>query len=278
MKYAVYTGCFGPFADARVLAEMARDAEEAGWDGFFVSDHLLWTQPENFQVIDPWIALGCIATATSRIKIGPMVTPIPRRRPAKLAREIITLDRLSEGRLVLGVGSGHDIFREYGAFGEAADRTVLGEKLDEGLEVLMGLLSGRPYSYEGKHYRVDNVQYLPPPAQTHIPVWVAGMWPNKKPFSRAARWDGAFPIGRDNLLTPEDIRLAVQYLSEQAPPGKAIEVVHNGPPLIGNPAAQEIAAAFEQAGVTWWLEWFDRWYRFTFEELRENVRKGPPVA
>jgi alkanesulfonate monooxygenase SsuD/methylene tetrahydromethanopterin reductase-like flavin-dependent oxidoreductase (luciferase family) len=278
MKYAVYTTNFGPYGDARSLAQLARDAEEAGWDGFFIWDHVLWTYPQNHPTYDPWVALAAIASMTNRIKIGALVTPVARRRPWKLAREIVTLDHLSNGRIVLGVGSGHDMFKEYSAFGESTDLRLHGEMLDEGLDVISGLCSGEPFSYEGKHYQIKDAHFLPAPVQQpRIPVWVAGMWPHKKPLRRSARWDGVVPIGTTAMLTPDDIRTIIAYIQEHRTSDGPFDVVCSGTPLAGSEDAQERAAAFEAAGATWWLESFVPWREQAVEQVWETVRNGPPV-
>ena len=104
MKFAIYVPNFGPFGNARVLADLAREAESAGWDGFFIWDHVIWSSPEEQPVVEPWVALTAIAMATERIRIGPIITPLPRRRPWQVARQAASLDQLSGGRLILGVG------------------------------------------------------------------------------------------------------------------------------------------------------------------------------
>jgi alkanesulfonate monooxygenase SsuD/methylene tetrahydromethanopterin reductase-like flavin-dependent oxidoreductase (luciferase family) len=278
MKFAVYTPNFGPLAEPRVLAETAREAEEAGWDGFFIWDHVLWTYPENHPTYDPWVALAAIATVTHRIRLGVLVTPVARRRPWKLAREAVTLDHLSGGRLVLGVGSGHDMFKEYSAFGESTDLVTHGEMLDEGLEVISGLWSGEPFSYEGKHYHIREAHFLPGPVQQpRIPVWVAGMWPYKKPLRRSARWDGVVPIGTKAELTPDDIRVIGSYVREHRTSQEPFDIVCSGTLLAGDDDAIERAAAFEAAGATWWLEHFVPWDKRSVDEQRDAVRNGPPV-
>src|SRR5215211_309557 len=131
MRYAINMPHFGPFGDPRRLAELAREAEQAGWDGFFLWDHLLFEQP--LPMVDPWVAMAAMAMTTERIKLGALVTPLPRRRPRKLAREIVTLDHLSNGRLIVGVGIGGDWWGEYSAFGESPDDKLHAAMLDEGL-------------------------------------------------------------------------------------------------------------------------------------------------
>ena len=189
MKYAIYSPGFGAFSDPRILAGLAHDAEDAGWDGFFLWDHVLFTMFGNAPIGDPWITLAAMATATERIRLGTLVTPVPRRRPWMLARELTTLDHLSHGRMVLGVGIGEDRFgREYSAFGEPSGAATHAVMLDEGLDVITGLWRGEPFSYSGQHYHVEDVTFLPTPIQRpRIPIWVAGNWPHKKPFRRAAQ-------------------------------------------------------------------------------------------
>src|SRR5918994_3738575 len=152
-RYGVSVPNFGVGVDARAIAELAREAEEGGWEGFFLWDHLLAFSPGPVPVVDPWVALTAVALSTSRVWLGPMVTPLPRRRPAKLARETASLDHLSGGRLILGVGIGAMPY-EYDYLGEEADTRVRGAMLDEGLEVLTGLWSGEPFGHHGEHYRV----------------------------------------------------------------------------------------------------------------------------
>jgi alkanesulfonate monooxygenase SsuD/methylene tetrahydromethanopterin reductase-like flavin-dependent oxidoreductase (luciferase family) len=185
MQYALDLPPFGELADARALAALAHEAEDAGWDGFFIWDHIQ-TEP-SMPVADPWVALSALAMTTERIRLGALVTPLPRRRPWKLARETVTLDRLSNGRLILGVGIGSDHWHhELSTFGEPVDDQTRAAMLDEGLEVLTGLWSGEPFSHQGQHYTVQSARFLPMPVQSpRIPIWVAGIWPRKAPLRRA---------------------------------------------------------------------------------------------
>ena len=216
MKYGFSAPNFDYCGDARVLAGLARDAEGAGWDGFFVWDHLQFGDEEP--TADPWIALAAAAVGTERIRLGPLITPVPRRHIAKLAREVTTLDHLSNGRVILGVGAGTDLLPEYTAFGDCGDPKIRAAMLDEGLEVLVELLSGKPVSHDGEHYRVECPAFQPPVQQPRVPVWVAATWPVRKPFRRAARWDGVVPIPRDLMsggaIEPADLRELVAYVNE----------------------------------------------------------------
>ncbi|MDQ3855980.1 MAG: LLM class flavin-dependent oxidoreductase, partial [Chloroflexota bacterium] len=265
---------FGLYSDPRLMADLAREAEESGWDGYFIWDHIgaAWPPP----IADPWIVLTAIAMTTGRIKLGPMVTALPRRRPWKVAREAVTLDHLSGGRLILAVGLGSDVGQEYSCFDESTDDRLHAEMLDEGLEVLKGLWSGETFSYEGRHYRINGARFLPTPVQQpRIPIWVAGTWPIRKPFRRAARWDGVCPIGRDGEMTPEDFREMVAYIQEHRAGDGPFEVVASGR-TTGTDRKRdgETVAAYAEAGATWWQEGFD--WNHTLEQVRERIHNGPP--
>lgn len=277
MRFALYVPNFHTFGHVPTVVALARAAEAAGWDGFFLWDHLLpdadaYGEP----VADPWIALAAIASATTRIRLGALVTPLPRRRPWKLARETATLDQLSQGRLVVGAGIGGDWWREYSAVGEPADARQHGTMLDEGLAVLTGLWSGQPFSYRGAHYTVDAARFLPPPAQVpRPPIWVAGVWPGTRPFRRAAQWDGIVPTGRTGPLSPADISAMLAYIAAHRTATTPFDVVYSGR-THEQPRAEAAAtvAAFAAAGVTWWLESF--WAEATADEVHAVIAQGPP--
>jgi alkanesulfonate monooxygenase SsuD/methylene tetrahydromethanopterin reductase-like flavin-dependent oxidoreductase (luciferase family) len=219
MQFAIDLPPFGPFSDPHLVAELAHEAEEAGWHGFFLWDHMNYRldgSPEPVSIADPWIMLSAIALRTTSIKLGPMVTPVPRRRPWKLARETVTLDHLSGGRLVLGVGLGSDADGEYHDFGEPIDPKEQGARLDEGLAILTRLWNGEEVSYQGQHYQLAQVQFRPTPVQQpRIPIWVAGIWPHPKPFRRAAQFDGVYPQQHGRALTPEDLRQILAFIQAQ---------------------------------------------------------------
>lgn len=279
MQFAMDIPHFGPFSDPHLVAELAHEAEETGWDGFFLWDHMNYRLPASpgpLVVADPWIQLAAIALRTSRIKLGPMVTPLPRRRPWKLARETVTLDQLSGGRLILGIGLGSDRSGEYRDFGEATDDRVRGEMLDEGLAVLTGLWSGEELSYQGQHYQLSQVQFLPKPLQQpRIPIWVAGNWPHKKPFRRAAQFEGVFPLMLERALTPDDYREILAYTAARRPQTAAFAVVVGGL-TSGTDKAQDTAlmASFAEAGANWWLESF--FPHHSLEQVRQRIHQGPP--
>jgi alkanesulfonate monooxygenase SsuD/methylene tetrahydromethanopterin reductase-like flavin-dependent oxidoreductase (luciferase family) len=277
MKFGLSVPNFGAFGSAHTLMSLAQDAEKAGWDGFFIWDHI--NRAWKADVVDPWIALAAIATATERITIGALVTPIPRRRPWKLAREVISVDHLSNGRLVfaVGIGSSGGLDAEWANFGEETDLKTRAKMLDEGLDILTGLWSGETFSYEGEFYQVKQTQFLPKPV-SKIPIWVGGYWPNKPPFRRAARWDGVIPLGRDGLATPDDIRAAVAYTMEHRTTDAPFDVVHINPPV-----DSELTRSYADAGATWWLEeiipqhfggdWESAW---PVEAMHRRIQSEPP--
>ena len=250
MKRGLFVAPFDELVDPRVVADLAVAAEERGWDGLFVWDHIAYRAPVR-AVADPWIVLSAVASATRTLRIGPMVTPLARRRVQKLARETVTLDLLSQGRLTLGVGLGSDNSGELGPWGEELDPRKRAALLDDGLERLVQLWAG---------------EFQPRPVQQpRIPVWVAARWPNRRPVRRAARWDGLFPIelpGPDALaeLTAE-IREARSGLM-----GEPFDVV-------AEVAPGEDPAPWEAAGATWAFTDFGRQPRVA--EVREVIAAGP---
>ncbi|MCP3856767.1 MAG: LLM class flavin-dependent oxidoreductase [Actinomycetia bacterium] len=198
MLHALTLPPYGGLADPHALAEIAATAERAGWDAVFLWDHVLRRPDEPQEIADPWVAMAAMAMATERVRLGPMVTPITRRRPIKLAREATTLDHLSRGRLTLGLGLGVDTTRELSAFGEIIDPRIRGQRLDEGVELLCAFWSGDEVDYRGEHFVADRVVVLPRPLQRpRIPLWFAARGDARKPVRRAARYDGLFPIEVD---------------------------------------------------------------------------------
>ena len=265
MKHGVLTTNFGPCGDPKVLIELAQIAESSGWDGFFVWDHLQW--PGMEPAADPWVALGAIAAMTNKVHVGPLVTPLPRRDIVKLAREAITLDHLTDGRLILGVGLGWQAAPEFTGFGHESDLRVRGEMLDEGLEVLSRLISGEAVNHAGRHYQIVTEQPFAKPRR--IPIWVAGQWPAKKPFRRAAHWDGVVPMSKaafeGGSVSPDDVRELRKLMAEECEQRTPFDIVTMGR---GN------IQAFADAGVTWRV---DSIVPFTqsLDEMRIAIRAGP---
>jgi len=297
MKYGMSLPNFGACFDPRTLAEMAREAEAAGWDGFFLWDHVQFMPTPT---VDPWVALAAIALATERLRIGPLVTPLPRRRPVKLARETVSLDHLSDGRLVLGVGIGAGPW-EWDYLGEETDLRTRGAMLDEGLDLLTRLWSGEPVVHEGRFYRyrgdlgpgrpeVNPTPLLPRPRQSpRIPIWVAGTWPRKPPFRRAARWDGVVPLADDGgfgrRLTPAEVRHMLAYVEQHRTSEAAFDVVIGGHTAGADRAGDRATVEpYAEASATWWLEDVSPWpFGWTwqgpwpFAAMRERIRRGPPA-
>jgi alkanesulfonate monooxygenase SsuD/methylene tetrahydromethanopterin reductase-like flavin-dependent oxidoreductase (luciferase family) len=270
MKFGFYTPNFDFCGDARVLADLAYEAEDAGWDGFFIWDHLQFTEP----TADPWIALTAMALRTQRIRLGPLVTPLPRRHVAKLAREVITLDHLSNGRVILGVGAGFPSLPDYAAFGDGSDPKIRAAKLDEGLEVLAGLWSGNPVSHHGVHYQVECGAFQQTFQKPRVPVWVAAKWPATKTLQRAARWDGIVPVGTNGLeVEPKDLHSVVAYIRERRGADAEFDVIRFG--RTEDPHDTAMVEACTHAGATWWIE-----YIFTrgssLEATRTRLHQGPP--
>jgi alkanesulfonate monooxygenase SsuD/methylene tetrahydromethanopterin reductase-like flavin-dependent oxidoreductase (luciferase family) len=260
---------FDALADPRVVADLAVDAEAAGWDGFFVWDHLLYADPVR-AIADPWVCCAAVAARTTRLVLGPMVTPLSRRRPHVLARQAASLDLLSNGRLVLGFGLGDDgDVGELSRFGEETDAKTRAAMLDEGLELLAGLLSGARVQHEGTYFTARHVELLPPATRPGgIPVWIAGRWPNRAPLRRAARWDGLFVIGTD---APADVRAASDALA-------ALRAEHGrtraASDLVVRIQPGDAVEPWADAGATWVLTQVGP-YAMDLDAVRKVVRSGP---
>ncbi len=276
MRFGLFVPPFGPFADVRRLADLAAQAEQTGWDGFFVWDHVLG--PENVALADPWVALSAVACTTSRLRLGPLVTPLARRRPWIVARQAVTVDHLSDGRLVLGVGLGGDGWRELSAFGEAVDDQHRGRVLDEAIGLVTALCSGEPVAHEGTAFHVGDVRFLPPARQTpRIPIWVGGLWPNRAPLRRAARHDGVFPIGAGGSLSALEVQEMAAYIARHRSVSTPFDIVLRGRygPRWPSEARAELRE-LESEGVTWWLESVD--HREPVDAVEELVAVGPPTT
>ena len=262
MKYAI---SIPPFTDPRTVVSMAVDAEAAGWDGVFLWDHLQWRPDVRPDVHDPWVLLGAIAQVTERVLIGTLVTPLSRRRPVVVAKHLTTLDHLSGGgRTMFSVGLGEPPVEDFSAFGDESDPRTRGVMLDEALAVLDGLLRGGPFSYEGKHYKADADLRPGPVTRPRPPIWVAGVVPNQRPLRRAAHWDGVVPIGRRDLLRPQELADYLALGGERRPGWDVVSPWAPGVP----------AAEYAAAGATWLFESarpIDDWV----EEFHSRLRRGP---
>jgi len=282
MKSGINIPNFGWFGDIDTLVEIAIEVEDAGWDGFYLWDHILVFKQEDMVLpfVDPWIALAAIACNTKRIRLGPLITPLPRRRPWIVARQALTVDHLSNGRLTLGVGLGAPADVEFEYFGEESDAIVRAEKLDESLDIINGLLSGEKFSHKGKHFHLEEMTFLPKPKQDGgIPIWVGGSYPFKAPFRRAALYDGVVPIHSKwpESLMPDHVKHVLEMVDSEREDLKGFEVAVAGE-TTGTDSASEKAKidSWEKAGVTWWLEDING-MRAEIDELYERIRLGPPA-
>lgn len=277
MNFGIYLPNYGDAISARNLAELANTAEKAGWDGFFIFDHILVSKNKGHQMVDPWVALAAMAMTSEHIRLGTTVTPVARRRPWKLARETVTLDHLSKGRLTLAVGLGAPEQAEFASFGEPTNPRIRAEKLDEGLDILTGLWTGKPFSYHGKHYQVDKIKFRPTTLQSpRIPVWVGGYWPNKAPFRRAALWDGALPLKHGGAMRAKDFNALKTFIDRQRASDSPYDIVAMG--YLRNKTKDKQRTtldALEMTGVTWWLESFFQ-LKHSYDSLLSHVDQGPP--
>jgi len=271
LRYGLYLPAFGPFGDPAVLVDLALRAEASGWDGVFLWDHLVH---DALPIADPWTTLGAIAQATRDLRFGPMVTPLPRRRPWVVARHASALSRLSGGRLILGTGLGSDEFGDLSRFGEPTSLPTLSAMYDEGLAVVRGVWSGRPFRHDGQHYHVTLGEGVPGPHP--IPVWVASLTSHPRVLRRAAGCDGIFPIRENRILAPDEVAgLLAELRRAGLPEGRAfdIAVAGNASPAWREPVMADLAG-LAQAGMTWWMEsliHFD-----PLELSLEIVDAGPP--
>jgi alkanesulfonate monooxygenase SsuD/methylene tetrahydromethanopterin reductase-like flavin-dependent oxidoreductase (luciferase family) len=269
MDFGFYIPNFGPCGDARVLADLAALAEACGWDGVFLWDHLQFVEP----AVDPWVALTAMALGASRIRLGPLVTPLPRRHPAKLAREVVSLDRLSAGRVTLGLGAGFPLLPDYAAFGDEPDRRVRAAMLDEGLEVLARLLSGEPVSHRGAHYRIECPAFAPPVQRPHPPIWIAAQAGAARPLRRAVRWDGVAVVGERGLDIDAGDLAAITDFARRERAGRPFDVVRFG--MSRDAGDTALAAASAKAGATWWVEHVHA-HQGSRADIEARIRRGPP--
>src|SRR5919199_5916748 len=277
-EFYVRYGFIIPKGDPRTVAELAREVEEANWDGAFYFDAI--NVGEGWEIYDPWVVMAAMAMRTERVRIGAMLTPPARRRPWKLARETMTLDHLSGGRLVLPVGLGALDDGGFSKVGEPTDRGVRARLLDESLEILTGLWSGEPFAYEGEHYRVEEMTFRPPPLQRpRIPIWVVGAWPSEKSMRRVLRYDGGLPAAVGGGaeapgVTPETIGEIKRYVEENREADGAFDIVWEGQTPGEDPGrADSIVRPFAEAGATWWIE--SMWTPPNQpEDLRVRIEQG----
>jgi alkanesulfonate monooxygenase SsuD/methylene tetrahydromethanopterin reductase-like flavin-dependent oxidoreductase (luciferase family) len=274
MKHGLFLPAFDGLADVERMSDLAVLAEEAGWDGFFVWDHLRYPAPVQ-EILDPYICLALMAARTSRITLGPMVTPLNRRRPQVVARQAVTLDRLAQGRLVMGFGIGDDYpGDEFASFGELADAKDRGRALDEGLAIFQGLVSGEPVNITGEYFVANDVSFQPTAHRSDgIPVWTAGRWPNRAPIRRAARYQGMIVI---QMTEPEQVLELTAQLSAAGADLEHFDIVvwaQRDEKMVYR--ADERYAQWADSGVTWFLTGPGP-FNLVYDEVREYVASGPP--
>jgi alkanesulfonate monooxygenase SsuD/methylene tetrahydromethanopterin reductase-like flavin-dependent oxidoreductase (luciferase family) len=241
MRHGLSIPPVGALSDPHALVELARAAEGHGWDGFFLWDHLQRPADEPLGLADPWIALAAVAGRTTTIRLGPMVTPVARRRPLKLAHETATLDQLSRGRLTLGVGLGVDAGGEFSRTGEQIDPKVRGEMLEEGVTLLDQLLRGEPVVHRGTHYTLDGITLAPTGVQQpRVPIWLAARGHTLAPVRRAARFEGLALLA----ITPERLGEIVECVREERGHLEGFDFAIWATP-------DQSLAAYEQQGATW---------------------------
>jgi alkanesulfonate monooxygenase SsuD/methylene tetrahydromethanopterin reductase-like flavin-dependent oxidoreductase (luciferase family) len=280
MKFGLDIPITGEYADINKLIDLALDAEKAGWDGFFLWDTLWDSTSPNKDTADPIVALSALALKTKKLRLGLMLTPIVRRRPWKFAKEMVSIDHLSKGRLIVGLGLGFNN-NELSNFNEETDPKIRGEKLDEAIEILIGLWKGDEFNFKGKYYRITNVQLKPTPYQKpRIPIWVGGFWPSKKPFRRAAQLDGMYPgvinpdpNSKEDIMTIENFKEIFYYLKTHRQTMDSFDIMHYGFTPNDPYEAGKIVNEWKKAGLTWWAESNDR---KTLNEHRERIISGPP--
>jgi alkanesulfonate monooxygenase SsuD/methylene tetrahydromethanopterin reductase-like flavin-dependent oxidoreductase (luciferase family) len=258
--------------DPRELADIAALAEAAGWDGVFSFDAIAIG---DIELYDPWVVLAAMAMRTERVRLGLIVAAPSRRRPWKLARETMTLDHLSGGRLILPVGLGTLDDAGFGNVGEPTGARTRAELLDEALEILEGLWSGEPFAYAGRHHRFGAMTFRPPPVQRpRIPIWVVGAWPHERSMRRVLRWDGIVT----QTGAPDEVRAIAAYVARERDPAvqdRAFEIVVQGSTPADDPdAAAEAVRAYLGTGATWWID--ADWDSPTVDSVRRRAMAGPP--
>lgn len=271
MRYGLELPNGGLCAAPRILAEFAALAEQVGWDGIFLEDYVVYYSSDRL-TYDPWVSLAAMAMRTEHIRLGTAVTALARRRPWQLARQLATLDHLSGGRMILAVGLGDPL--DFSRFGETADSRVRAEMLDEGLEILAGLWSGEAFSYEGRHFHLDEVTFLPRPRQVpRIPVWVGGSAERKGPPERAGRWDGFMPVPKEGKhLTPDDVRSSGAAIEKRRGSLDGFDIAVGGLARGEDPEGESRLPELAEAGVTWWLEGV---YAADYATMRDAIARGP---
>ena len=265
MRFAIEFAGAGATADPRILGELAHIAEASGWDGAFLEDYIVHHSAAGIPTCDPWVALAVMAMRTDRVRLGTEVTALPRRRPWKLAREVATLDHLSEGRMVLGVGLGDVNDPGFTAVGEPTALRTRAELLDESLAIIDGIWREEPFSFTGRHYHIEELWFQPKPLQRpRVPIWIGGGWPNRGLRRRAPRWDGicayldtgSFNVWEDQ--TPEYVAEVRQLLASAGRTLEDYDIVTGGRARGDDwDHDAEVISSLDAAGATWWVEYVE---------------------
>jgi alkanesulfonate monooxygenase SsuD/methylene tetrahydromethanopterin reductase-like flavin-dependent oxidoreductase (luciferase family) len=264
--------------DPQTMAEFAALAEASGWDGVFVEDYIIWQGDQNVPTFDPWVLLAGMAVRTKRVRLSTQITPLARRRPWKVACEATTLDHLSNGRAILGVGLGDNVTINdfsFSAFGEEMDAKRRAKMLDEALDILVGLWSGESFSYDGEFYHVNKVRLLPRPVQQpRIPIWIGGAYPLKGPTQRAARWDGACLYrNKTHYMMPEDVRTLKILVEGQQGASAPYDICVGGSKRRDDwDEERAYITSLAEAGITWWTEYVPP---DDLDKMHASIARGP---
>jgi alkanesulfonate monooxygenase SsuD/methylene tetrahydromethanopterin reductase-like flavin-dependent oxidoreductase (luciferase family) len=279
MNYGLELSAAGLAGDPRSLAALAAVAEASGWHGCFLEDYIVHWQL-GIPTFDPWIGLAAMALSTTTLRLGTTVTPLARRRPWKVAREVTTLDHLSNGRMILGVGIGDEFGHDFEDFAEELDLRERAAQLDEGLAILAGTWSGLPFGFHGAHYQIEHQTFLPEPVQQpRVPIWVGGSAQRIGPIRRAAQWDGMLPLpkhdhtDRVEHLRPEDIRALRETIMVQRVDDAHFDIAVGGRARNHDHEWEQAhIRSIADAGATWWMEWVPA---ADFSTMRNAIARGP---
>lgn len=271
-----------PNGSSKQILTLASEAEKAGWDGVFYYDDIYTDKKTEMSAA--WPIMAAIAVTTKKIKFGSLLTAIGRRRPWEVARESVTVDQLSGGRLVIPTGLGWVGDGAYAKAGMESDRKIRAELLDEGLDIIDGLWSGKPFRYSGKHNQIKAMTFVPRPVQKpRIPIWVVGAWKRPKSMARVLKYDGLIPVikkpdGSHDVVTAEKIREMKEFVFQNRKilrnRRKEFDIIKDGMTPTNQRKGREIVAPFAEAGATWWME--TMWGTRRHQKVLERISAGPP--
>lgn len=282
VRYGLDMASAGMAGDAHAMSELAHIAEESGWDGIFLEDYIVWQNHPDVPTYDPWITLAAMAMRAQQIRLGTMVTPAARRRPWKWAQELVTLDHLSKGRMILGVGLGDSgeapgMVSSFANFSEIRAPKQRARILDEGLEIITRIWRGQRFSFEGEFYKVHDVQILARPIQQpRILIWVGGGYPNRGPVARALRWDGSCLYKQQgHWMQPEDVRSLRDRVIAERGTADGYEITISSETRWEDEGKQRAyMESIIAEGVTWWHEYIPPDVG-DFDVQRKMVEEGP---